>query len=47
MHRYMTLRHFIMGLQRVRDPRNLKIASYEQERAFLGVDPPDDAPPEA
>jgi hypothetical protein len=33
VHCYLTLRHFIMGLQRVRDPRNLKIASYEHELA--------------
>jgi hypothetical protein len=37
-HRYLTMRHFVMGLQRVVDPRNLKIASYEQEREFLGAE---------
>lgn len=43
-HRYLTMRHFVMGLQRVVDPRNLKIASYQQEREFLGAEPPEDAP---
>ena len=40
VHKYITLRHFIMGLQRVVDPAQLKIASYDQEKAFLGTDVP-------
>jgi hypothetical protein len=44
VHRHLTLRHFIMGLQRVRDPKQLKIASFEQEREFLGVALPEQAP---
>ena len=40
VHRYLTLRHFIVGLQRGREPRQLKIASFEQEKAFLGVNVP-------
>ena len=36
VHRHLTVRHFIVGLQRVRHPRQLKIASYQQEQAFLG-----------
>ena len=41
VHRYLTLRHFIVGLQRVREPRELTIASFEQEMAFLGVEAPE------
>ena len=41
VHRHMTLRHFIMGLQRVQDPRQLKIASFQQETDFLGVELPE------
>ena len=41
VHRHITLRHFIMGLQRVVDPAQLKIASYEQEKAFLGTEVPE------
>ena len=40
-HRHLTLRQFIMGLQRVQDPRQLKIASFQQETAFLGVELPE------
>ena len=46
VHRHLTLRHFIMGLQRVRNPRQLKIASFEQEREFLGVVLPEPEAPE-
>ena len=41
VHKYLTLRHFIVGLQRVRHPQQLKIASFQQEKAFLGVEVPD------
>ena len=41
VHRHIALRHFIMGLQRVRDPLQLKIASYQQEVAFLSVELPE------
>ena len=34
-----------MGLQRVTDPSQLKIASHQQEIAFLGVDLPEPARP--
>ena len=37
-HPHITLRHFIMGLQRVRDPAQLKIATLPQQKAFLGVE---------
>ena len=45
VHRHITLRHFIMGLQRVVDSSQLKIASYQQEVAFLGVALPEPARP--
>jgi hypothetical protein len=45
VHRHITLRHFIMGLQRVTDPSQLKIASHQQEVAFLGTDLPEPAQP--
>ena len=47
VHKYITLRHFIRGLQRVVSPQQLKIATYEQEKAFLGVDAPEPEEPEA
>ena len=41
VHKYLTLRHFIVGLQRVRHPQLLNIASFQQEKAFLGVEVPE------
>ena len=46
VHRYLALRHFIMGVQRVVSPQQLKIATYEQERAFLGVEVPESEEPQ-
>ena len=46
VHRHLTLRHFIMRLQRVRDPKQLKLASFEQEKEFLGVVLPEPEAPE-
>ena len=37
-HPHITLRHFIVGLQRVRDPAQLKVATLQQQKAFLGAD---------
>ena len=44
--RCLTLRHFIMGVQRIVKPEQLKIAAYEQAKAFLGVDVPEPEEPE-
>jgi hypothetical protein len=35
------MRLFIVGLQRVRDPAQLKVATFQQQKAFLGADVPD------
>ena len=40
-HPHITMRHFIVGLQRVRDPAQLKVATFQPQKAFLGADVPD------
>ena len=37
VHRHLTLRHFIMGVQRVVKPEQLNLATFEQEKDLLGV----------
>ena len=35
-HRHLTLRHFVMGIARVDEPGRLRLATREQQLAFLG-----------